>query len=81
MLCRQEGTGWLGSKDRRETSVEVPQPESPPIIMRNWVGETVVVVAVVVVGVVVEDEVGVLCVEVLVVVDVGVAVVLGVVTC
>ena len=76
MLCRQEGTGWLGSKDRRETSLEVSQ--APPVIMMNWVGEIVVVVLVVVLVVVV-IVVLVLVIVVLVVVLVDVVVVVLVV--
>ena len=69
-LSRQVGTGFLGSKDMRETLVSVPQFSSPPIIMMNcpWVVVVVVLVEVVTVVVVVLD---VLVVPVLVVLIVG----------
>ena len=69
-LSRQVGTGFLGSKDMRETLVSVPQFSLPPIIMMNWPGVVVVVVLVEVVTVVVV-VLDVLVVPVLVVLIVG----------
>ena len=67
---RQAGTGLLGSKDMRETSVLVPQVSPPPVIMMNWSEDVVVVVLVEVVTVVVV-VLDVLVVPVLVVLIVG----------
>ena len=70
-LSLQVGTGFLGSKDMRDTSVSIPQyPLSPPTIMMNWSGDVVVVVLVEVVTVIVE-VLDVLVVPVLVVLIVG----------